>query len=88
MSNSLYNRRKDHLNDDMHVKFFRIKSNAFIKCSSLAIIKVHGHIYLTNNKTINGINNRSSNLENLIRKSRRGEDRELEFYRKAEKACP
>jgi len=34
------------LNDHVHVEFFGVKANAFIERSSLAIIKVHGHIDL------------------------------------------
>lgn len=39
-------RRQTNLNDDMHIKFFGVESNAFIESSSLAVIQVHGHIYL------------------------------------------
>lgn len=35
-----------HLNDDMHVKFFCVKSNAFIESCALAIIEIHCDINL------------------------------------------
>lgn len=34
------------LNDDMHVKLFCVKSNAFIESRTLAIIKIHSDINL------------------------------------------
>jgi len=36
------------LNDDMHVKLFCVKSNAFIESRTLAIIKIHSDINLQN----------------------------------------
>lgn len=34
------------LNNNMHVEFFCVESNSFVKSSSLAIIEIHCHIYL------------------------------------------
>jgi len=34
------------LNDDMHVKFFCVKSNSFIEIRTLAIIEIHSDINL------------------------------------------
>lgn len=39
-------KNKIHLNDDMHVEFFSVKSNAFIESSSLTVIEIHCHINL------------------------------------------
>lgn len=34
------------LNDDMHVKFFGVESNALIESSALTVVEVHSNIHL------------------------------------------
>ena len=35
-----------YLNDDMHVKFFGVKSNALIEIPALTVVEVHCNVHL------------------------------------------
>jgi hypothetical protein len=39
-------RTQANLDNDMHIKFFCVESNAFIESCALAIVEVHRYIYL------------------------------------------
>lgn len=45
---------EDYLNDDMHVKFFGVESNALVESRALTVVEVHCHVHLQD-KIVNTI---------------------------------